>query len=99
MKRSLTCPYCHAEIEVTWKRYWYSATMHYRCPACSRLSRIVTRPGWVQYTSWMVQLLPLTAACLINSMYAVVAMVPVYTFIFICDKKLDERYGVLKPKS
>jgi hypothetical protein len=99
MKRTLTCPYCQAEIEVTWKRYWYSGTMLYHCPACSKRSRIATSPGWIQYTSWLVQLLPLAAILLTGSIYAVVVAIPAYIFIFTADKKLDERYGVLKKRT
>ncbi len=96
MKRTLTCPYCHTGIEVTWKRYWYSATRRYRCPACSKPSRIVTNPGWIQYTSWLVQLLPLAGVLLSESIYVALALLPLYVPIFIFDKKLDERYGVLR---
>ena len=99
MKRSLACPYCRGEIEVTWKRYWYSAGLHYSCPACRKLCRIVTRPGWIQYTSWLVQLLPLAGAYLSKNIYVTVAVLPLYLPIFILDKKLDERYGVLKAKN
>ena len=98
MSRKLSCPYCQTEIEVTWKRYWQSASLHYRCPACAKSSRIVTRPGWIQYTSWLVQLLPIAAVFLTESVYAIMAAIPAYVIIFCCDKKLDERYGILKAK-
>lgn len=99
MKRALTCPYCQSQIEVTWRRYWYSGSMLYRCPSCAKASRIATSPGWIQYTSWLVQLLPLAAIFLTHSIYAIVAAVPAYWLIFVLDKKLDERYGVLKAKA
>lgn len=97
MKRTLTCPYCQAAIEVTWRRYWYSAMMRYRCPACHQLSRIATNPGWIQYTSWLVQLVPILAFLLSKNAYVVLGVFPAYVLIFICDKKLDERYGLLRP--
>jgi len=96
MKRELICPYCHTGILVTWKRYWHSAAMHYRCPSCFKRSRIVTSPGWIQYTSWLVQLLPIAGLYLTRNIYVAAGIIPAYVLIFICDKKLDERYGVLK---
>jgi hypothetical protein len=55
----------------------------------------VTKPGWIQYTSWFVQLLPLAGVLLLQS-YVALALLFLYVPIFIFDKKLDELYGVLR---
>lgn len=96
MKNQLQCPNCNEVIPITWGRYWKSATNFYRCPNCKAASRFATKPGWIQFSSWAVQTLPLIALYFYRTeAWIWFAIIPVYIVIFFIDKRLDERFGIL----
>jgi predicted RNA-binding Zn-ribbon protein involved in translation (DUF1610 family) len=96
MKNQLQCPNCSEIIPITWGRYWKSASNYYRCPKCEESSRFATRPAWIQYASWAVQvslLVPLYFYY--KEVLAWIVMIPIYVIMFIADKRLDGRFGIL----
>ncbi|AOW76003.1 hypothetical protein A3Q34_03500 [Colwellia sp. PAMC 20917] len=94
---TLDCPSCDKKIEVTWKRYWQSASGYYRCPSCAKLSKIRTKPSFVRYCSWVLQLAPLALFIFIikTGVWSIVVL-GFYFIVFWIDKLLDERFGYLE---
>jgi hypothetical protein len=99
MHRNLTCPYCCSKTKMTLKSDWLSVRQHYLCAKCAKRTRLVTNPGWIQYTTWLVQLLPVASVYLWSNMYNIIAAVAAYVCIFVVTQKLEARYGVLERTS
>ena len=96
MKKYLECPHCGEEIEVTWRRYWTSAFNRYWFPECKHASRFATKPPWIQFASWVFQLVALVPIFLFSdTLWMWLVLIPAYAVIFLFDKRLDERFGIL----
>ena len=96
MKNQLQCPNCREIIPITWGRYWKSAINYYRCPKCKESSRFATSPAWIQYASWAVQVSLLAPLYFYyKEAWAWIVMIPIYVIMFIADKRLDGRFGIL----
>ena len=97
--KTLTCPYCKYSIPITWRRYWTSSApwSSYKCPECNRSSKITTSPQSIQAVSHFVQIfVPLTFIPLFGSEH-VWWLIPIMTAIFVIDRALDGRFGLLIP--
>lgn len=93
----LECPYCEESIEITWKRYWASASNRYICPKCDEKSGFRTSPRYIQYLSWAFQLIPFLLHALLFETYGAISVAIFITVVPIIylDKYLDENYGEL----
>jgi len=93
----------HIVSQVTWRRYWASAApkSEYLCPSCKRRSKITTQPSWIQPTSHAIQIgLPFLLILLpIHWIGLVIFLFVGFPIIFMIDRWLDAKYGVLYIRS